>query len=97
MFYMRLMIEKLLKKEDSNIIIVQWKQGARFPYYQAAGNSRLVGAQLEALLELMKNQFDLNYRDVHIIGSGLGAHIAGYAGKNIKRRNESIARITGTT
>lgn len=92
---MRLMIDKLLKKDDANVIIVHWEQGARLPYSQAAGNSRLVGAQMEALLELLKGQFGLNYDRVHIIGSGLGAHVAGYAGRNIKRRSESIARITG--
>jgi len=93
-FYMRLMIERLLKKEDANVIVVHWEQGARFPYHQAVGNSRLVGAQLEALLELLKNQFELDYGRVHIIGSGLGAHVAGYAGRNIKRKNEKLARIS---
>ena len=90
------MIERLLKKEDANVIVVHWEQGARFPYHQAVGNSRLVGAQLEALLELLKNQFELDYGRVHIIGSGLGAHVAGYAGRNIKRKNEKLARISGT-
>ena len=94
-FYMPLMIEKLLKKEDSNVIVVHWEQGARFPYHQAAGNSRLVGVQLQALLKLLKDQFGLSYGSVHVIGSGLGAHVAGYTGRNIKRKNETIARITG--
>lgn len=89
------MVDKLLKREDANVFVVSWEQGAGFPYHQAVGNSRLVGAQFFALLELLHSKFGLKYENVHIIGSGVGAHIAGYAGRNLKRKNESIARITG--
>ena len=92
---MRVLIDKLLKKKDSNVIVVHWQNGAKFPYHQAVGNSRLVGAQLSALIELMNSQFGLSYSRVHIIGSGLGAQLASYAGRNIVRLNGTIARITG--
>lgn len=93
-FYIPSMVDKLLKREDANVFVVSWEQGAGFPYHQAVGNSRLVGAQFFALLELLHSKFGLKYENVHIIGSGVGAHIAGYAGRNLKRKNESIARIT---
>eukprot|EP00112_Aurelia_sp_Birch-Aquarium-sp1_P022973 Seg667.5 transcript_id=Seg667.5/GoldUCD/mRNA.D3Y31 product="Pancreatic lipase-related protein 2" protein_id=Seg667.5/GoldUCD/D3Y31 len=94
-FYMRVLVDKLLKREDANVIVVHWQNGAKFPYHQAVGNIRLVGAQLSALIELMNNQFGLSFSRVHVIGSGLGAQLASYAGRNIVRINGTIARITG--
>ena len=92
---MRLLIDKLLKAEDANVIVVHWENGAKFPYHRAAGNARLVGAQLSALLDLLQSQFGMSLSRVYMIGSGLGAHVAGYAGRNIKKVNGTIGRITG--
>lgn len=37
------MVNAFLKLEDMNVIVVDWKKGAAFPYTRAVGNSRLVG------------------------------------------------------
>eukprot|EP00794_Sanderia_malayensis_P008107 gene8107-8976_t len=93
--YMPKMVDTLLKVEDANVVVVHWKNGAKFPYHQASGNVRLVGVQAGHLVELMNRDFGLNFSNVHLIGFSLGAQIAGYAGRYLSGNNHKIARITG--
>ncbi len=92
---MRKMIDELLKADDMNVIVVDWQKGARFPYHQATGNLRLVGAQTSHLIEMMNSDFGLSFKNVHLVGFSLGAQGSGYAGRNLRRNNHTIARITG--
>lgn len=93
-FYMRPLVDKLLKNDDTNIIVVDWQKGSRFPYNQATGNLRLVAMMNTHLIELLHSQFGLRFSDVHLMGFSMGAQMAGYTGRNIKRNNNTIARIT---
>ncbi|WAR22785.1 LIPR1-like protein [Mya arenaria] len=82
----------LLKQEDVNVVSVDWESGAdQTDYNQAAANTRVVGALIAQLLNVLKNLRSLKYEDVHLVGHSLGAHIAGYAGERVK----SVGRITG--
>ena len=38
-----MLMDALLKREDLNVIFVDWERGATFPYFQATGDTRLVG------------------------------------------------------
>ena len=62
---------------------------------QAAANARLVGAQIAHLLEVLYDVKGISTISVHIIGHSLGAHIAGYAGKRLSRKNFTLGRISG--
>ena len=85
-----------LKRGHFNIIQVYWEGGARtLNYFEAAGNTRLVGAQIAYLTERLHAKYGLSFDNVHIIGHSLGAHTAGYAGKRLRLNNHPIARITG--
>ena len=42
-FYAKIYFEEMLKLDDMNVIFVDWERGATFPYYQAAGDTRIVG------------------------------------------------------
>ena len=42
-WYVKPFVKALLNQSDINVIIVDWKEAARFPYNQAVGNSRIVG------------------------------------------------------
>ena len=44
------MKDALLDQEDCDVILVDWSKGAKLPYGQAAGNTRLVGAQTAELI-----------------------------------------------
>ena len=51
-----------------------------------------VGGDTAKLLTLLAGMKGLEFTQVHFIGHGLGAHVAGFAGKNIHAR---LGRITG--
>lgn len=43
------------------------------------------------LIVFLKKFYKINENQIHLIGHGIGAHIAGYIGKNVT----GIGRITG--
>lgn len=78
--------------EECNVICVDWEAGAVIPnYVRAAANTRLVGKQLSMLLEGLNKHLGLPFHNVHVIGFSLGAHVAGFAGAELK----NLSRITG--
>lgn len=80
-------------KGDYNVIVTDWRKGAlEINYLRAVANARVVGAMAARLLKILRNEYGVDPRNVHIIGHSLGAHIAGYVGE----RTENIGRITGT-
>ena len=76
--------DALLEREDCNVILVDWSRGASFPYMQASGNTRLVGAQIAMLIKFListnAGSPDLADR-FYIVGFSLGEQIAEYADK----------------
>lgn len=76
------------------MICVDWSAGAADPnYVRAAVNTRLVGKQLAILIEGLNRHFQTNLNEkIHIVGFSLGAHVAGFAGTQLK----NLSRITGT-
>ncbi|XP_065069254.1 pancreatic lipase-related protein 2-like isoform X1 [Rhopilema esculentum] len=93
--WVRQMKDELLKRDDFNVIGVYWGIGARKQYFQAAGNTRLVGAQIAYLIQRLHNDLRLCYSKVHLIGFSLGAQVAGFAGKRLREKGHVISRITG--
>lgn len=94
------MVYKILEYEDVNVIVVDWEKGATLPnYVHAAGNTRLVGHKTASLIKLINAKFGLTGNSYHLIGFSLGAHVAGFAGMEIRNvTNLSrmwINRITG--
>ncbi|XP_059048255.1 uncharacterized protein LOC131843600 [Achroia grisella] len=82
----------LMAVEECNVVCVDWEGGASMPnYLRAAANTRLVGKQLAMLLQGLAKHIDLRFEDVHFIGFSLGAHVAGFAGSELR----NISRITG--
>lgn len=82
----------LMAVEECNVVCVDWEGGATMPnYLRAAANTRLVGKQLAMLLQGFAKHIDLRFEDVHLIGFSLGAHVAGFAGSELR----NISRITG--
>ncbi|XP_078354760.1 inactive pancreatic lipase-related protein 1-like isoform X1 [Oculina patagonica] len=90
--------DALLEREDCNVILVDWRKGAKTLYGQAAGNTRLVGAQVAELIRFLISSSpgspDLAER-FYIVGFSLGAQTAGYAGSYLKARRMTLGRITG--
>ena len=97
-FYLSSIKDALLDREDCNVVLVDWSHGAGFPYAQAAGNIRLVGAQVAELIRFLisssSGSADLAER-FYIVGFSLGAQAAGYAGNYLKDLEINLGRITG--
>ncbi|XP_077486170.1 pancreatic lipase-related protein 2-like [Amblyomma americanum] len=89
--WVRRMVDALLAAGDVNVVVVDWEKGATLPnYVQAAANTRLVGRQVaQAVRRLFR--MGARPRDVHLVGFSLGAHVAGFAGAEIR----NLSRITG--
>lgn len=72
---------------------MDWEGGATLPnYVRASANARLVGKQVAMLISGLNEKLGLPLNDVHLIGFSLGAHVAGFAGAELK----NLSRITGT-
>lgn len=77
--------------QNVNVIVVDWQTGAKGPnYFQAAANTRVVGADIATLI-LTAQSLGAAASSFHIIGHSLGSHIAGYAGEKV----HGMGRITG--
>ena len=81
-------------QEACNVVCVDWGPGATDPnYVRAAVNTRLVGKQTAIFLNMINDNIaEVNGR-THMIGFSLGAHVAGFAGSELK----NLSRITGET
>ncbi|KAH9523411.1 hypothetical protein Btru_039960 [Bulinus truncatus] len=95
--WMSAMKNALLDSEDMNVVLVDWQQGAKGPnYYQATANTRVVGSMIGRLIQDMHSFTQADFGHFHLIGHSLGAHIMGYAGKEVFRlTNQKVGRITG--
>ncbi|XP_033628973.1 lipase member I-like [Asterias rubens] len=88
---MKTLKEKLLQKEDLNVVLVDWGSGARDLYGQAVQNIRVVGRVVAKFAQFLNTEAGTTFANMHLIGFSLGAHIAGYAGAY----QPGIGRISG--
>uniref|UniRef100_A0A8D2PZ14 Triacylglycerol lipase n=1 Tax=Zosterops lateralis melanops TaxID=1220523 RepID=A0A8D2PZ14_ZOSLA len=81
----------MFHSEDVNCILTDWRGGSSGLYTDAVNNVRVVGAELEYLVNFLEKEYGYSPANIHFIGHSLGAHVAGEAG----RRKPGIGRITG--
>lgn len=99
------MEKSFLRWGDVNIVVVDWSAGGNtWNYYKAAINTKVVGYQIARFLEHIENTTSTLYTldssswgPLHLVGHSLGAHICGFAAKELKKRqsNWKVERITG--
>uniref|UniRef100_A0A3Q3JMD6 Triacylglycerol lipase n=1 Tax=Monopterus albus TaxID=43700 RepID=A0A3Q3JMD6_MONAL len=85
------MCKVMVKSQNVNCIAVEWKNGVKTQYAQAANNARVVGAQVAHMITFLMGNYSQVADKFHIIGHSIGAHAAGEAGSRIN----GLARITG--
>jgi pimeloyl-ACP methyl ester carboxylesterase len=84
----------LSRKDNFNVILLDWSELSTFPWYlPAVRNVKMVADKLRKFLEVFDQSGELPIRNVHLVGFSLGSHIAGFAGKRL-RRGLRIPRIT---
>lgn len=66
-----------LSRGDYNIIVTDWSRVSSVYYEYARYRVDTTGIAVSRFIEWM----NLNYNVLHVVGFGLGAHIAGIAGK----------------
>ncbi|XP_056635328.1 pancreatic triacylglycerol lipase-like [Diorhabda sublineata] len=76
---------------DTNLISVDWQRGAEPPYDQAVANARVVALETISLIKELQDKFNYSLNNIHIVGHGIGAHIAGYIGTTYNK----MKKITG--
>ncbi|XP_076055975.1 uncharacterized protein LOC143034020 isoform X1 [Oratosquilla oratoria] len=86
--------DKLLMREDCNVISLDWPAGSLFgPAYTAVVlRVPKVGREASRVLRLLSDLKGLKWSETHLIGHSLGAHVAGFAGKE---SDGKLGRITG--
>lgn len=83
---------EMLRKENVNVIVVDWSRGARGKnYFRAVANTRIVGAETAWIMQLIESYMRVRPSTFHLIGFSLGAHVAGTAGE----LTPGLSRITG--
>lgn len=91
-----------LDNDNFTVVILDWMYSATpaisaAEYPTSASNTWHVGQEVAAYLGKLKDKGIIgNYKDVHLVGHSLGAHVAGVIGHNvIKQKRGKIGRITG--
>ena len=78
-------------QENCNVFLVDWTGGATGLYGQSVQNARVAGREIGYFLQFLHEQTSTQYSQLHLMGSSLGAHTAGYAGET----TPGVGRITG--
>ncbi|XP_037935717.1 pancreatic triacylglycerol lipase-like isoform X2 [Teleopsis dalmanni] len=77
--------EAYLVTGSYNVISVDWRKYANMEYITVASKVLPeVGAAVAKLIDFLYTNYGLNFNELVVIGHSLGAHIAGFAGKQVK-------------
>ncbi|XP_075735345.1 pancreatic lipase-related protein 2 isoform X1 [Rhipicephalus microplus] len=94
-FWVQSVKDALLKEVDGNVVVVDWSGLAATTYANAAANTAAVGRTLALVVQRLVEEFPLSTSLIHAIGYSFGAQVAGFFGRNLKKKMGTvIARIT---
>lgn len=81
-------------KLDVNLIAVNWEKSSHtLNYLDAANRVDPIGVHVARLIDFLVETQLASLDDIQVIGFSLGAHAAGYAGKNVK--SGKLTKIVG--
>ncbi|KAF7266023.1 hypothetical protein GWI33_020600 [Rhynchophorus ferrugineus] len=78
-----MLISSLLQHGDVNVIAVDWSFYAGADYISAVAKVPYVGQTVASFIDGIIDSFGYSLDLVILMGHSLGAHVAGYAGKNL--------------
>ncbi|KAH8417805.1 hypothetical protein KR222_006226 [Zaprionus bogoriensis] len=79
-----------LSHGDYNIIVVDWARARSVDYATSVLAVAKVGKKVAALANYLVSDHGMSFDNLYIIGHSLGAHVAGYAGKNTEGQVHTI-------
>ncbi|KAM7350229.1 phospholipase A1-like [Cochliomyia hominivorax] len=78
--------DSYLSQSAYNIISVDWqKEASSLLYYPAVQHIPAVGHDIAQFIEFLNEKFNITFDSIVLIGHSLGAHVAGFCGKSVKR------------
>ena len=88
--------EAYLKKGFYNVILVDWSSVSDDSYFSATRLVKLVGSSVGNFIVMLCKKVSVPYKNVHVIGHSLGAHVASFTGRKVfDVTGRKIYRITG--
>lgn len=91
-----LLTTEYLRKDDYNVILVDWSHLSQNSYVAALYSARNIAEYVAELVLSLNKFYKVPLEDIHLIGHSLGSHICGIAGKIVQfKAKEKLARITG--
>lgn len=79
-----------LSQGDYNVIVVDWARARSVDYATSVLAVPKVGKKVAAMANYLASNHGMSWNDLYIIGHSLGAHVAGYAGKNADSQVHTI-------
>lgn len=77
-------IPALVQSSDCNVICVDWGSSAKNPIYPIARYAvESTGVLVAKHFDFLHEEGGMDFSDLWCIGHSLGAHVCGYAGKNV--------------
>lgn len=78
-----------------NVFSVDWSSVANhYSYSSCIANLPVLGDSVAYFIERLLTRFQIDSKNVHIIGHSLGAHIAAYTGQRLISEQLKIFKIT---
>ncbi|XP_064552587.1 phospholipase A1-like [Drosophila montana] len=79
-----------LSHGDYNIIVVDWARARSVEYASSVVAVSTVGKKVANMINYLHSDHGMSLGDLYVIGHSLGAHVAGYAGKNTNGQVHTI-------
>ena len=73
-----------LSVSDYNVIVVDWARARSVDYATSVLAVPKVGKKVASLIDFLVTNYNMPLDTLYVIGHSLGAHVAGYTGKNVK-------------
>ncbi|XP_030383311.1 phospholipase A1 VesT1.02-like [Scaptodrosophila lebanonensis] len=75
------MAKAWVSKRNYNVIVVDWRDSESMLYFPSVLAVPGVGKRIAKMIMFLSNNFQLNLKNLTIIGNSLGAQVAGFVGK----------------
>ncbi|XP_061386825.1 phospholipase A1-like [Musca vetustissima] len=72
-----------LSKGEYNMIAIDWTRARSIDYATSVMGVPGAGEKIAAMVDFLVSNYGMKLEDLEIIGHSLGAHVAGFTGKNI--------------
>ncbi|KAH8257830.1 hypothetical protein KR038_001726 [Drosophila bunnanda] len=82
-----------LSHGDYNIIIVDWARARSVDYATSVMAVGSTGKKVAKMINFLKDNYGMDLGNLYVIGHSLGAHVAGYAGKNTNGQVHTIVGL----